>query len=268
MPFAKVNDINMYYEIHGEGEPHVFISGAGGGTKMLDHIVPIFSSTHKFVLFDTRGAGQSDKPDAPYKMEMMANDLAGLLDIIGIQSAHIRGSSMGGMIAQHFVLQYPERVRSLILACTSCGSTLTRLFGTEMKEYFDLLLQDKVSVSEFVTQSLKLSATEGYLNDNSGFIKWLSPMTETPLPSYVWKHYFRAMSNHDTYDKLQEIKVPTLVLHGEMDNVIPAENARIMASQINGAELTILPNTGHILLEAGSRPTEIVLDFLNKNSEK
>ena len=117
MPKVKVGDINMYYEVHGKGEPLVFIAGRNMCHDFLYKHVPVFAKEYGVISFDNRGVGKSDKPDVPYSLEMMANDLAGLLDVIGIEKAHFMGYSMGGRIAEEMALSYPERVISLMLVC-------------------------------------------------------------------------------------------------------------------------------------------------------
>ena len=121
MPKVKVGDVNIYYEIHGTGEPLVLIQGLGEDSSGWSRIMPLLSRHYRVIAFDNRGVGQSDKPDVPYSIDIMANDLAGLLDAIGVQTAHVLGISMGGTIAQSFVLNHPDRVISLILGCTICG---------------------------------------------------------------------------------------------------------------------------------------------------
>jgi len=111
----------MYCEVHGEGEPLVMINGAGATVEWSYRLIPTYSHEYRLVLFDNRGIGQSDRPDMVYTTAMMSDDLAGLLDGIGIDSAQIRGVSFGGMIAQEFALRHPKRARSLILAATYCG---------------------------------------------------------------------------------------------------------------------------------------------------
>ena len=98
MPYVKNGDINIYYEIHGEGEPLVMIMGAWGNLEWYYPSIPVYSPEFKLVLYDNRGAGRSDDSDAAYTIEVLADDLAGLLDTIGIESAHIFGASLGGMI--------------------------------------------------------------------------------------------------------------------------------------------------------------------------
>jgi hypothetical protein len=102
MPKVKVNDISMYYEVHGKGEPLVLINGAGASIETFYWLIPIYSRDYRLVLFDNRGVGQTDRPDMIYTTQLMADDLAGLLDAIGIDSAHMHVTSMGGMIAQEF----------------------------------------------------------------------------------------------------------------------------------------------------------------------
>jgi len=110
MPYAKNGDINIYYEVHGEGEPLAMIMGYGGDLTRWSRILPYLSKDYKAIIFNNRGIGQTDKPDIPYTIKMMAADLAGLLDTIGIKAAHIFGVSMGGMKAQQFALDYPQKV--------------------------------------------------------------------------------------------------------------------------------------------------------------
>jgi len=123
MPTVKANGINLYYETHGKGEWLVLIQGYGGSSGQWYRDVPFLSREYRVITFDNRGTGRSDKPDIPYTMAMMAGDIAGLLQAIGVDIAHVCGASMGGMIAQEFALNYPDMVASLILRGTNCGGT-------------------------------------------------------------------------------------------------------------------------------------------------
>jgi len=121
VPEVKVNDIQLYYEMHGQGEPLVLIMGLGASTRGWDMQIPTFSREFQVVAFDNRGSGRSDKPDSSYSIRLFADDTAGLMDALGIASAHVYGQSMGGLIAQELALSYPQRVRTLVLGSTSCG---------------------------------------------------------------------------------------------------------------------------------------------------
>jgi len=265
MPAVKVNDINIYYEIHGEGEPLVFINGAGATTRGWEWAIPVFSPEFRMVLFDTRGAGQSDKPDIPYTMEMMADDVAGLLDAIGTDGAHIIGVSMGGMIAQHFALRYSNRVRSLILGCTSCGGPHTTMNSAEVVRLWDMYRLQKLTLEEMIMESLRLAFTQEFLDENLARIQQgTTGMMERP-PNMM--RYIEAMTDHDTYESLPEIKAPTLVIAGDADRLIPAENSRLLSSRIPGAELVIFKNTGHAFAEAGGEFVRVMLDFLRQHPQ-
>ncbi|HZD09964.1 MAG TPA: alpha/beta fold hydrolase, partial [Candidatus Binatia bacterium] len=122
MPRAKVNGIQLYYESHGHGEALVLISGTGGSCdSWLRYQVPTFAQEYQVLIFDHRGVGRSDKPDEPYSTRGFASDAVGLLDVLGIEKAHFMGQSMGGRVAQWVALDFPERVRSLILSSSGSG---------------------------------------------------------------------------------------------------------------------------------------------------
>jgi len=118
MPTVRVGDIQMFYQDVGEGDPLLLIMGFGGDHLAWALQMADFAARHRVIAFDNRGVGQTDSPDQPYTMRMMAGDALGLMDALGVDSAHVLGVSMGGMIAQELVLARPERVRSLHLACT------------------------------------------------------------------------------------------------------------------------------------------------------
>ena len=121
MPVTKVGDINIYYEVHGKGEPLLLIMGYGSNSGHWFVILDKLAKERRVIVFDNRGTGRSDKPNVPYTAEMMVGDVSGLLDVIGVDTTDIFGVSMGGLIAQGFALSYPGRVNSLVLGCTTCG---------------------------------------------------------------------------------------------------------------------------------------------------
>jgi len=122
MPKARVRDVNLNYDMRGNGDPLVMIMGLGASSAAWDpRLLEELARSFTVVTFDNRGTGQSDKPDIPYSIEMFADDTAGLMDALGIARAHIFGVSMGGMIAQEFALRHAARVRTLTLGCTTAG---------------------------------------------------------------------------------------------------------------------------------------------------
>jgi len=268
MPKVRVGDINIYYEIHGKGEVLVLIMGYTADTAWWFRELPVFSQGYRVVAFDNRGSGQSDKPDVPYTMEMMAGDLAGLLEIIGINKAHIFGVSMGGMIAQHFALRYPERVSSLILGCTTCGGPHSiRSDAQAMTALADFEHMKKLTRVEIVRETIPFLVSQEFIDKNPGLIQeMMAKMMEHPAPLHGAIRQAYAIWEHDTYERLPEIRVPTLVIAGDADRLIPVENSRILASRIRGAELVILKNAGHsFVTEAAQEANHAVLDFLKQH---
>ncbi len=261
MPKVKVNDISMYYEVHGEGEPLVLINGAGACIEMLYKLIPIYSRDFQVVLFDNRGVGKTDKPDVTYTTQLMADDLAGLLDAIGINSAHVRGTSMGGMIAQEFALRYPNRVRSLILVVTCCGgphSIMPR--SDDMARICNL---PPKAASEAL---LRLFITDEFISEKPEFFQQLVAFTvKHPFAQNSLQKHLQAITSHNTYDRLPKITVPTLLLAGDADSVIPVENSRVLETRIFNAELILFKNAGHMLLEAGNGPHEATIDFIKRH---
>jgi pimeloyl-ACP methyl ester carboxylesterase len=268
MPKVKVGDINMYYEVHGRGEPLVMIPGFASGIGGFFMHVPVFSRNYRVVTVDNRGAGRSDAPDVPYTMEMMADDLAGLLDAIGTDSAHIWGSSMGGSIAQQFALRHPKKVKRLILACASCGGPHSVI--TTDSEIIASFQPSELPPKEAFRKKLPLLVSQQYIDKNKNLITQIIDnwMNYPASPQGQARHTQATIAN-DTYEKLPEIRVPTLVIHGDADRVVPVENARILASRIPGAELAILKKMGHLFMfEAFNESNRIMLDFLRRHRIK
>jgi pimeloyl-ACP methyl ester carboxylesterase len=268
VPTVKVGDVNIYYEVHGKGEALVLIMGYGGSSAWWFPQVPVFSRQYRVVAFDNRGTGQSDKPDIPYTMEMMAGDLNGLLEVIGVDAAHIFGVSMGGMIAQHFALNYPKKAISLILGCTMCGGQHSITPDTEaMSALFDMERMQRQTPEEMMRELLPFLFSQEFIDSNRVFIEqFIAKTTEyvTPLHSYVSQA--AAIGGHDTYERLPEIKAPTLVIAGDSDRLIPVENSRLLASRIPQAELVILKKMGHgFNLEAEDAANKAVLRFLKRH---
>jgi 3-oxoadipate enol-lactonase len=264
MPMVKVGNIRMYYEIHGSGEPLVMINGAAVTTEIYTELIPIYSPEYRLVLFDNRGAGRSDAPDIPYTMEMMAGDVAGLLDAIDVNTAHVFGASLGGGIAQLFTLFYPERVRSLVLSVTHCGGLHMVAPDAEIAKI--LSSPAMANPEERAEIMMRLCVTPEFATKNPGIIR---RMKAERLKQYASSQGIRRQQQvscaTDIYERLPEIEAPTLIIHGDADRLVPVENARIMASRIPNAELVIFPGAGHILIEAGDEPNRITLDFLRRH---
>ena len=121
MPKVKIDDISIYYEIHGQGNPVVLVGGLGNSGLLFHYQVPDFSKEFKAIVMDNRGAGRSDKPDVPYPIPLMVQDTVGLLDALNIGKAHVVGFSLGGTIAQEMAILFPDRLISVVIMATGPG---------------------------------------------------------------------------------------------------------------------------------------------------
>jgi pimeloyl-ACP methyl ester carboxylesterase len=221
------------------------------------------------IVFDNRGTGQSGKPDTPCTIKMMADDAAGLLEAIGIEAAHVFGVSMGGMIAQELVLNHPEKVTSLILGCTTPGGRNTNLPDKDALSFlFDHEHRQQLSLEEQGRELLPFLFTDEFIDNNQQRIDaFVSEIYRYPTPVHGYRRHEEAIMSFNVYDRISEIKAPTLVMAGTADRLIPAENSRILASRIPDAELIIFDNMRHGFI--GEIPDEVnraVLEFLRKHS--
>ncbi len=269
MPIAKLGQIGLYYEIHGTGEDLVLIAGFASSKDIWFRQIPELSRSYRVIVFDNRGCGRSDKPRGTYSTKTCAQDTADLLDALGVDGAHICGVSFGGMIAQEFALQFPARVRSLILACTSCGG---ERFVLPDAESIDLLLNRRrrrgITTDEWTRQTLPYSFTQGFIDSRPDIVEhYVSMRIEHWPPPHSFRRQAEALITHDTYDRLPRIHAPTLVISGSADRQIPVENSKLLASDIPDAQLVILDGMGHgFFVEAAEQANRVVLDFLARHS--
>ncbi len=216
VPTVLANGINIYYEIHGEGEPLVLIAGLSIDLTAIDSITSELSRKYQVMVFDNRGAGRTDKPDVPYSIEMMAQDTAGLLNALGVSKVHIMGISLGGRIALSLTLDHPEIVKSLILV-----STGPRITNTRRRRFLFFLLE---------------------IPRRLGAIR-----KEYPQPYFAYKHQREASENYDATSRLNEIRTPTIILHGKKDRMAPLKLAEVMHDGIKGSKM-ITFDGGHLFL--------------------
>lgn len=262
MPFAESDGVKIYWEETGEGQPILLIMGLGWVSYMWHRTRAALASKYRVITFDNRGVGRSDVPPGPYPIATMAADAGAVLDAAGVTSAHIYGISMGGMIGQEFTLQYPARVKSLVLGCTAAGGltavqpapevlqTLMRrgMAPQEAIEAIDPFIYDPGTSRELIEQDRKLRlewypTAEGYLNQLQGIMAW------------------------EAYSRLPQIAAPTLVIHGEGDQLIPAANGKLVAERIPHAKLVLIPHASHIFPTDQPEITDqALLSFLSEQA--
>ncbi|HEX3013240.1 MAG TPA: alpha/beta hydrolase [Methanobacterium sp.] len=262
MSTVKVNDINMYYEIHGEGEPLILISGNGGETSQWKDMISMFSKEYKVIPFDNRGAGRTDKPDMEYSIEMMAADVIGLMDVLGIEKAHILGASMGGMIAQNIAFLYSNRVKSLILAVTMMKvSPRAQYACSQAIEH----VRDGTDPNALAKYSVVWSFPEEVFENPEAVFRIKNAMSTVLNPQTVdaFKQQNDACAKFDSSTWVNKIKVPTLVIGGDGDIVLPQKySGRELAKAISGSNFISLPGAHMAYLVSAEAFQEQVMEFL------
>ncbi len=254
----------IWWTSEGKGEPVVLIMGLGYPADMWFRVTPVLAEQYRVVRLDNRGAGRTgDVPGAPYSVEMMAEDVLAVLDQAGETSAHVIGLSMGGLVAQELALSTPARVRSLVLAGTHPGvadsmweadalALLSNRAGLTAQEaaeasipfnYAEATPRDRIEQDWAVRLPLACTAA-GYLAQAQGTSAW------TGLA------------------RLPSLRVPTLVVHGEADRLVPAANAQRIAEAVPGAELVLIAGANHLFTtDEPERTNQILLDWLGRNSD-
>jgi pimeloyl-ACP methyl ester carboxylesterase len=256
MGSAKIGDIAIHYEEHGSGDPLLLIMGLAADSVAWLFQIPDFSRQFRTIAFDNRGVGRSSKPAGPYTIHQMADDAAGLLDVLKIERAHVVGVSMGGMIAQELALRHPARVRGLVLACTypepdadierqrqfslsQFGGSITA--GGEMK--LDL---DAIDPLSFFQHLLPTVFNQEFIDrELPKLIQVFAGALQYGFSMEAILGQVSAVMSHKATDRLHHIQSPTLVITGDADRLIPPANSDILAEHIPGARLVKVPGGSH-----------------------
>jgi pimeloyl-ACP methyl ester carboxylesterase len=228
-------------------------------------MVPFLEKHFQVITFDNRGVGQTDKPVGPYSAQMLADDTAGLLDALGIQKAIVMGHSMGGFIAQAMALDYPEKVERLILASTNFGGPRHVPVTEEAMKVLTDVSSDPVTRFK---NGLVVSTAPGWAANNPEMIqRWIEWRIANPIEPAAYQAQLAIglglLPEAAAFEiRLNRINVPTLILFGEHDKVVPAANAVLLAEKIAGSKVVTLPDAGHFFpIEIPEVATKVIVDF-------
>jgi pimeloyl-ACP methyl ester carboxylesterase len=265
MPFCSCGELRIHYEVQGEGVPFLLISGLSGGVWSWYGQIPYFAQRYRTIAFDNRGAGQSDMPPGPYRIRQFAEDALCVLDHLGIETALVMGLSMGGMIAQELALMAPSRVLALALGCTHHGGR--HRVGPSPEVMAALVTNDGLTREQMVEKNLPLFLSRRFLEEEpEAADSYRRAQLSTELqPEFAFQAQLAAIAGFDSRERLSGLRVPTLVITGTEDLLVPRENAHLLASVIPGAELVEIPGAGHALhAECRNRLNELVDRFFQR----
>jgi len=265
MPEVRSGDINLHYQVHGgSGDPLLMVMGLGGSSAGWDPaLVADLALSFRTIVYDNRGTGLSDKPNIPYSLEMFAADAIALIDSLRLDRLHVFGVSMGGMIAQEIALRYGPRLQTLTLGCTTCGG---KHAVPPPPESLKILTapRDGASDEELVRRAWPLGYTPSYIREHRAELEATIPrLLAHPTPAFAYKRHLEATYLLKTYDRLPEIRTPTLVVTGAQDALIPARNSEIIAERIPNAKYHVIPDAGHAFFnEARKEFLEVFVPFV------
>ena len=266
MPFQRVRDIDIYYEIHGDGPRVLSISGSGSDLRSNpNRSEGALESTFTTLSYDQRGLGQTDKPDTTYTMADYADDAVGLLDALGWERTHVVGLSFGGMVAQHVALRHPSRVDRLVIGCTSAGGAGGPSYDIRLHETLDPMTRRQRSL-ELLDSRCDFSidppvVAPGLEPMIAMFSRSFDHDADDPDRAMGMRRQLDARADHDVAADLGRIVAPTLVVAGRFDQQAPLANSEYLAAHIPGARL-LIADGGHAFMMQDPTAWPMIVGFL------
>ena len=265
MPTIQANGIQLYFEQHGwdnPGDVLVLSNGILMSTASWAYQTPVLSRHCRLLLYDCRGMWQSEHPPGPYTMEQHADDLAALLQVLGVETAHIGGISYGAEVSMVFALRYPERTRSLILS--SAVSQVDPLLRGMMDGWISAVRAKDADMLFEVT--LPVNFSERWIAANPAALQ-AARQRYRNLDMDAFLELLLSFSQLDITADLHRIGAPALVMVGEEDILKPRKYAEIIAAQIPNSEFVVIPHAGHaVLWEQASVFNSLILGFVAKQN--
>jgi pimeloyl-ACP methyl ester carboxylesterase len=263
MHTTKIGDIKLSYVVEGSGDWLVLIGGyASGHWRSWSRYLPTLAKSYRVLAFDSRGSGTSDAPEHPYTVRIMAADTLGLMDYLGIKQAHLLGRSLGGCIAQEIALMRQDIVRSLVM--TSTFARMGQRGKILVQHWIDTVKQ--LGFPKFFEYLMTYFFTADFYDRNYGEVqRAISGLLDTPRTVHGFVNTGHAVMNHDAWDRLGNIRCPTLLLCGAEDLITPSAHSEAMGQRIPKAEVRIIPQSAHGFLTEQPRSFDLILEFLRRH---
>ena len=262
MSKALINGIDIYYEVHGKGDPLLMIQGLGHSSEFWFLQIPEFSKHFQTITYDNRGVGKSDKPNELYSIADDADDAVALLDHLQIEHAHVLGVSRGGYIAQELAISHPERINKLVLIGTHYGG-LEYLEATgEM--WSELLDVAGLSLEGIYRKAARYLLSQEFYANNPGVVdKIVALRMANPQPIDAFQSQLEGARKFDVVGQVKEISASTLVIAGTKDVVVPNWLSEKLANSIPSAQYVAIEGAGHLsFIEQPTLVNRTVLGFL------
>jgi 3-oxoadipate enol-lactonase len=265
MPFVSATDgARIHYEVTGKNgkTPVLMIQGLGASKNAWNLQRIAMATRFRCISFDNRGAGRSEKPTQPFTLEQMADDAIAVLDAAGIETAHIVGASMGGVISQIIAVKYPHRVRSLTLVCTACRNHPWR---QELLQSWAKTAEEKGMIEVGKEAAQWVMSPRSFRRLVPAFT-WMGPLAALrPRHSFVSQIHAILDTREDLVDQLSTITAPTMVIVGNQDILTPRGDSEEIAERIPNAELVVISGAAHgLMMEHSSTFNKILIEFLQR----
>lgn len=265
--FVTVNGRKLAYEEVVPPNPQgtvLLLTGLASKRQGWLHQLPVFGRTYRTIALDHRDTGDSDLASVNYTTADQADDAAAVLDALGIDRAHVVGISMGGFIALQLAQNHPEKVAKLVLTSTSAGG---KTHVAPSRQIGLLLMRPRwpwMDIGQIARRTYTLIMAPGYAVSHPDEMDTIAAIARhRPQSGAAYRRQLRACLQHDATAKLKDITVPTLVVHGELDPLVPFPNGVFLAEHIPGARLVRYADTGHIpIIERAEDYNRDVLEFL------
>jgi len=265
MPFVHVADgTRIHYEVTGRpgATPILMIQGLGASKNAWNLQRIAMATRFRSISLDNRGAGRSDKPTQPFTLEQMADDAIAVLDAAGVETAHVVGASMGGVISQIIAVKYPHRVRSLTLVCTACRNHPWR---QELLQSWAHTAEEKGMIEVGKEAAQWVMSPRSFRRLVPAFT-WMGPLAALrPRHSFVSQIQAILDTREDLVDELSSITAPTMVIVGNQDILTPRGDSEEIAERIPNAELVVISGAAHgLMMEHSATFNKILIEFLQR----
>ncbi len=267
MSTVTVGGRTLHAARRGTGSPLLLLAGMSANHAFWpEELLAALEPHLELVLYDHRGTGASGRERDPFTLADLASDAAGALAELGLPRAHVLGFSLGGMVAQELALTHPGVVDRLVLAGTSPGGPGAAPLAEERFAAMREAMAEH-DVERALRSAWEANVSAAFAADEAAFARWAQAAAAHPMAMRTLQHQLAAARGHDAATRLGDLAAPTLVLHGDRDELLPAANAELLAAAIPGARLELLPGAGHFFAwEQPARTAELVLAHLGAGS--